>query len=55
MAVKATDKGIEVVKDKKRDVCQYCKGHTNNPSYCHEKGLWTPRKATCDDFKRRKK
>ena len=32
-------------------VCQNCKGHENNPSYCKTNQRYTGRKNTCEDFK----
>ena len=32
-------------------VCQNCKGHSNNPSYCKTNQHYTGRKNTCGDFK----
>lgn len=37
------------------NICQNCGHHNNKPSYCRKKGTWTPRKDTCEDFKRSKK
>lgn len=32
-------------------VCQNCKSHKNNPSFCNLKKSFTGRKNTCEDFK----
>ena len=37
------------------DICQNCRYHKNNPSWCNYHAKFTARKFTCDDFKRRKK
>ncbi len=36
--------------DKDKRVCQNCKSHKNNPSYCNLKKEHVGRKSTCDDF-----
>lgn len=32
-------------------VCQNCKAHKNNPSFCKLKNSFTGRKNTCEEFK----
>lgn len=32
-------------------VCQNCKAHKNNPSFCKEKNAHVGRKSTCEKFK----
>ena len=32
-------------------VCQNCKFHKNNPSFCKLKNSFTGRKNTCEEFK----
>jgi len=41
--VKAVAKGAAV--------CQNCKAHKNNPSFCKEKNSHVGRKSTCENFK----
>jgi hypothetical protein len=36
-------------------ICQNCKEFTNKPGWCKKKEEYTPRKATCRYFERRKK
>lgn len=41
--------GVAIGKDV--PVCQNCKAHRNNPSFCNLKKSYTGRKNTCEDFK----
>ncbi len=44
---------VEIVKNTKlKEVCQYCKQHTNKPSYCKLYDKHVGRKETCEKFKR---
>ncbi len=36
---------------KETKVCQNCRTHSNNPSYCRKHREYTGRKGTCEDFK----
>ena len=49
----AKNKEVEVVKSIGKDVtvCQNCKWHRNNPSYCRKSAVPVGRKNSCDDFK----
>ena len=57
MALTATDKRIEIVEDKSREICQYCKdmSRPDGIGYCRKKAEFMARKSTCDDFNRRRK
>lgn len=33
-------------------VCQNCRSHSNNPSFCKVNDTYTGRKNTCDKFKK---
>ena len=41
--IKSIGKGVAV--------CQNCKAHTNNPSYCRTHNKHVGRKNTCENFK----
>ena len=46
-------KKVTVVEPIAKDVavCQNCKSHKNNPSFCKLKNSFTGRKNTCENFK----
>jgi len=51
--MKQKNKKVVEVKsiDKNVAVCQNCKLHNNNPSFCRKKKEFVARKGTCDGFK----
>ncbi len=55
MALKATERGIDVVKNSKELICQNCKEHKNNPGWCKKKKEHQNRKGNCRYFERKRK
>lgn len=50
MVTKKVKESVGVATDSA--VCQNCKAHDNNPSFCKEKKSHVGRKSTCENFKR---